>query len=108
MPASVPPDRPDLETAVDGLERAIGLLLAELAAARSRADRAEERQRRLETTFARSRVDAEDPASLERRLRELSEENARLRAVLQEARERAERIRGRLVVIEDETGGTGR
>jgi hypothetical protein len=36
-------------------------------------------------------------------LRELSKENARLRAVLSEARDRAERIRGRLIVIEDET-----
>lgn len=103
MSGSAPPDRPTVEQELEGLEKAVGRLLDELAGLRVRAESAEAGHRRLEETLRRSRVDAEDPASLERRLRELTEENARLRAVLQEARERAERIRGRLVVIEDES-----
>jgi predicted RNase H-like nuclease (RuvC/YqgF family) len=103
MSGSATPDRPALERELESLEKAVGRLLDELASLRRRAETAEAGHRRLEETLRRSRVDAGDPASLERRLRELSEENARLRAVLSEARERAERIRGRLIVIEDET-----
>jgi hypothetical protein len=50
-------------------------------------------------------VDVSDPASLERRLQELTEENFRLKEVLREARTRAKRIRGRLIVMEDESAG---
>jgi hypothetical protein len=48
-------------------------------------------------------VESAEPEALEGRLRELSEENDRLNAVIEEARERAQRIRSRLIVIEDET-----
>ncbi|MFO7587646.1 MAG: hypothetical protein R6X22_06190 [Gemmatimonadota bacterium] len=103
MSGSAPPDRPTVERELDGLEKAVGRLLDELADLRRRAQSAEESHRRLEEMLRRSRVDVGDPASLERRLRELTEENSKLRAVLHEARQRAERIRGRLVVIEDDT-----
>jgi chromosome segregation ATPase len=82
MSESAPPDGVAVERELEGLERAVGSLLEELASLRERA------------------LGAED---LERRLRELGDENARLRAVIEEARERAGRIRGRLLVIEDET-----
>lgn len=103
MSESVPPDGAAVERELEGLERAVGSLLEELATVRERAQSAESRHRRLEETLRKSKVDGADPEALERRLRELGDENSRLRAVIEEARERAGRIRGRLLVIEDET-----
>jgi hypothetical protein len=78
-------------------------LLEELASLRERAYGAESRYRQLDETLRKAKVDGADPDALEHRLRELGDENSRLRAVIEEARERAGRIRGRLLVIEDET-----
>ncbi|MGW8283439.1 MAG: hypothetical protein ACWGON_09085 [Gemmatimonadota bacterium] len=103
MSESAPPDGTAVERELEGLERAVRSLLEELAALRERAQGAETRLRQLEDTLRKSKVDGADPKALERRLRELGDENARLRAVIDEARERAGRIRGRLLVIEDET-----
>ena len=104
MSESAPPEGAAVERELEGLERAVGALLDELASLRVRTREAEARHRRLEDTLKASKVDGADPESLERRLRELGDENARLRAVIEEARERAGRIRSRLLVIEDETG----
>lgn len=103
MSESAPPETAAVERELEGLERAVGTLLDELASLRTRAQQAEARHKRLEETFRKSKVDGADPESLERRLRELGDENARLRVVIEEARERAGRIRSRLLVIEDET-----
>jgi chromosome segregation ATPase len=105
MSESAPPDGAAVERELEGLERAVGSLLEELASLRERAYGAEGRYRKLEETLRKAKVDGADPDSLERRLRELGDENSRLRAVIEEARERAGRIRGRLLVIEDETAG---
>ncbi len=103
MSESAPPDGAAVERELEGLERAVRALLEELTSLRERAQGAETRFRQLEDTLRKSKVDGADPKALERRLRELGDENARLRAVIDEARERAGRIRGRLLVIEDET-----
>ena len=103
MSESAPPDGVAVERELEGLERAVGSLLEEIASLRERALGAEARHRRLEGTLQKAKVDGTGPEDLERRLRELGDENARLRAVIEEARERAGRIRGRLLVIEDET-----
>lgn len=103
MSESAPPEGVAVERELEGLERAVRSLLEELTSLRGRARDAETRFRQLEDTLRKSKVDGADPQALERRLRELGDENARLRAVIDEAKERAGRIRGRLLVIEDET-----
>lgn len=103
MSESAVPDPRLVDEELAALESGVGRLIAELESLRSRTERAEAEHRRFEETLRRSAVDAGDPASLERRLRELTEENSRLREVIREARERADRIRGRLIVMEDES-----
>lgn len=103
MPKSGSPDRSSVETEITALEAGVAKLIEELTATRERADRAEADHRQLDDVLRRSNVDAGDPKSLERRLRELTEENAVLRNVIEEARGRAERIRSRLIVMEDES-----
>jgi chromosome segregation ATPase len=102
MSESAPLEQGAVERELEGLERAVGALLDELADLRRRAESAEARSKRLEQSVRNSERDATDPAALERRLGELREENARLNAVIEQARERATRIRSRLLVIEDE------
>jgi predicted RNase H-like nuclease (RuvC/YqgF family) len=102
MSESAPRDEATVEQEIEGLERAVGALLDELTSLRRRAESAEARHERLEQTLRQSRLDGADPEALERRLRELGDENARLNAVIEEARQRAGRIRSRLLVIEDE------
>lgn len=103
MSESASPDPQRVEEELAALEGGVSRLIEELASLRSRTEQAESEHRRLEETLRRSSVDEGDPASLERRLRELTEENSRLREVIREARERADRIRGRLIVMEDES-----
>jgi chromosome segregation ATPase len=103
MSESEPHEGVTVEQELDGLERAVGALLDELVRLRRRAEAAEQKHERLESTLRKSRVEGADPEALEGRLRELSEENDRLKSVIEEARERAMRIRSRLIVIEDET-----
>jgi chromosome segregation ATPase len=103
MSESEPREGVTVEQELEGLERAVGALLDELGRLRLRAEAAEQKHERLESTLRQSRVESAEPEALEGRLRELSEENDRLNAVIEEARERAQRIRSRLIVIEDET-----
>lgn len=102
MSESAPLEQGAIERELEGLERAVSALLNELAGLRQRAETAEARNVRLEQSHRSPEGNGTDAAALERRLRELSEENARLNAVIEEARERATRIRSRLLVIEDE------
>ncbi len=103
MSESEPRDEVSLEQELERLERAVGALLDETGRLRRRAEAAEEKHDRLESTLRRSRVEGSKPEDLERRLRQLTEENDRLKSVIEEARERALGIRARLIVIEDET-----
>ena len=102
MSESAPLEQGAIERELEGLERAVSALLNELAGLRRRAETAEARNVRLEQSQRSPEGNGTDAAALERRLRELSEENARLNVVIEEARERATRIRSRLLVIEDE------
>ncbi|MFC1531025.1 hypothetical protein ACFL5T_02100 [Gemmatimonadota bacterium] len=102
MPESAPRE---IERELGVLEEGVDMLVRELEEYRSRASVAEGEHARLTGLLARSGVDVSDPASLELRLQELTEENSRLKEVLREARTRAQRIRGRLIVMEDESAG---
>jgi predicted RNase H-like nuclease (RuvC/YqgF family) len=105
MPESAPRDPAAIERELGVLEEGVEQLVHELADYRDRASAAEGEHSRLTGLLKRSGVDVSDPASLERRLQELAEENSRLKEVLREARTRAKRIRGRLIVMEDESAG---
>jgi len=102
MPESAPRE---IERELGVLEEGVDMLVRELEEYRSRASLAEGEHARLTGLLERSGVDVSDPASLELRLQELTEENSRLKEVLREARTRAQRIRGRLIVMEDESAG---
>jgi predicted RNase H-like nuclease (RuvC/YqgF family) len=103
MSKSAPPDPAAVEQEIAALEAGVGRLIEELQDLRARAERAETEHRQLEDVLIKSRVDTEDPRSLQNRLRDLTEENSRLRETIREARTRAERIRSRLIVMEDES-----
>lgn len=105
MPGSAPHDPAAVAGELDALEKGIGELVRELEEYRGRASVAEQEHARLRGLLERSGVDSSDPASLDRRLQELTEENSRLKEVLREARARAGRIRARLIVMEDESAG---
>ena len=105
MPESAPRDAAAIEQELSVLEEGVDQLVRELQEYRNRASTAEGEHARLAGLLARSGVDVSDPKSLERRLQELTEENFRLKEVLREARTRAKRIRGRLIVMEDESAG---
>jgi len=105
MPESAPRDPAAIERELGVLEEGVGRLVRELEEYRGRASLAEGEHARLTALLQRSGVDVSDPASLGSRLQELTEENFRLKEVLREARVRAKRIRGRLIVMEDESAG---
>jgi hypothetical protein len=105
MQESAPRDPAAIERELGVLEEGVDRLVRELEEYRSRASLAEGEHERLTGLLQRSGVDVSDPASLGSRLQELTEENFRLKEVLREARTRAKRIRGRLIVMEDESAG---
>jgi hypothetical protein len=105
MPESAPRDPAAIERELGVLEEGVAKLVRELEEYRSRASAAEGEHARLTGLLKKSGVDVSDPSSLEQRLQELTEENFRLKEVLREARTRASRIRGRLIVMEDESAG---
>ncbi|HKK26717.1 MAG TPA: hypothetical protein VKB18_01420 [Gemmatimonadota bacterium] len=96
------PDGPDLEGKVEALAGAIERLLEQHLSLREHAARAERLERGLSDTLRDSELEGLSSADVSERLRELAEENERLRKVIRESRERAERIRSRLVLMEDE------
>lgn len=105
MPESAPREPAAIERELGVLEQGVAQLVRELEMYRSRASSAEDEHARLTGLLQRSGVDVTDPASLGSRLQELTEENSRLKEVLREAHARAKRIRGRLIVMEDESAG---
>lgn len=103
MSESETPDAATLARELESLERAVGALLEELDALRSRVASAEDRSGKLEETLEASGIKPGESADLEERLTELTRENEHLREVIGEARKRADRIRSRLIVMEDES-----
>lgn len=84
------------------LERAVGRLVEAYSDLRERVERAEAARRELTDALAAAGPEDLDPDEAETRFRELVEENRRLREVVEEGRERAQRIRSRLIMMEDE------
>ena len=105
MPESAPHDQAAVERELTALEDGVGKLVQELTDLRQRASTAEDQHAKLTGLLRRSGVELAEPESLERRLAELTEENHRLKEIIREARTRADRIRGRLIVMEDESAG---
>lgn len=103
MSESETPDTTVVARELESLERAVGTLLEELETLRRRLATSEDRSGQLEETLKASGVRPGEAADLEGRLSELTRENERLRDVIHQARERADRIRSRLMVMEDET-----
>jgi uncharacterized coiled-coil DUF342 family protein len=106
MPASAPRDRSaaaaDPGVVIQALEKAVIRLLGGFDALRKRADEAEAAYAKLSEALKQSEFDPLDSRDVEGRVQSLAEENARLKLMIDEARERAERIRGRLIMVEDE------
>ena len=105
MPESAPRDPAAIERELKALEDGVGRLITEITDLRKRASSAEDQHARLAGLLKKSGVELEDPASLQQRLEQLTEENFRLKEILREARTRADRIRSRLIVMEDESTG---
>lgn len=103
MSKSGNPDAPAVARELEALERAVGKLLEELETMRRRVAEAEERSTGLQATLAASGVKPGESADLEKRLHELVKDNEHLHGVLEAARERAGRLRSRLIVMEDES-----
>lgn len=87
------------------LEDTVDRLLEVLESVRDRAHEAEEAHEELRAALSRSAGGGEEgeEVPVEERLRRLTEDNERLRSILREGREKAERIRSRLVLLEDES-----
>lgn len=98
MPGSEAADGPKSE--LDALEGAVRGLVERYVELRDRIDDAERSRERLEEALDGS-GDGDGPDPLER-LERLGEENRRLRDTIEAARDRAERIRSRLIMMEDE------
>lgn len=84
------------------LERAVGRLVEAYGDLRERVERTEAARSELTEALAAAGPEDLDPEEAERRFRELADENRRLREVVEEGRERARRIRSRLIMMEDE------
>ncbi len=106
MPASEPRDPggrvADPAVVIQALEKAVIRLLDDFEGLRERAETAEAAYAKLSEALKQSEFDPLDSRDVEGRVQGLAEENARLKQVIDEARERAERIRGRLIMVEDE------
>lgn len=87
---------------VDRLAKAVERLLEEFEAARRRAESAEAAHGRLAEALRDAGGGGGEPEEVERRLQDLSEENRRLRDVVEEAGRRARRLQNRLRAVEDE------
>ncbi len=92
----------DVSRELTRMEAGVETLLAGFEGMRNRALQAEENHRKLAEALRDTDVEAMAPTQLQTRLEELTEENQRLRAVVDEGRARAERIRSCLVLMEDE------
>lgn len=103
MSESETPDAAAVVRELESLERAVSALLEELDALRRRVAEAEDRSGTLKATLEASGVRPGESADLEKRLTELTEDNRHLRDVIEKARGKADRLRSRLIVMEDES-----
>jgi len=103
MSESETPDAAAVARELESLERAVVALIEELDSLRRRVAAAEDRSGDLQRTLEASGVRPGESADLERRLSELTSENRRLREVIERAREKADHMRSRLIVMEDES-----
>ncbi len=94
--------RPDPEAQLEALEDAVGRLVEVYRELKERADRAEAAEESLARALSGAELDDMGSQEVADRLQELAEENRRLREVILEGRERAARIRSRLILMEDE------
>ena len=92
----------DLAEELAALEQALKRLLEAYGDLQGRAERAEADLRRLADALEGVDLGELDAEGAAERLEELAEENRRLREMVREGRERAERIRSRLIMMEDE------
>ena len=93
---------PSAESIIDRLEKAVNGLLAGYEELRAKAADSEHSYRRLTDALQQSELDPLDGSDLQGGIQNLADENDRLRQTLEEARGRADRIRSRLFMVEDE------
>lgn len=103
MPVSDPGEEgPDPFRVYRELEEAVRRMVEEYGELRGRVRELEAAHRELTEAVSGAQLDALEPGRIEERLRELARENRELREIVEEGRERARRIRSRLVMMEDE------
>ena len=101
MPESERPDRPrEVERVLERLASAVASAAGELDEARRRAAEAEARAARLEEVLTAGGGEVSGDAA--DRFERIAAENRRLKDTLGQAREKAERLRARLAMVEDE------
>jgi DNA-binding ferritin-like protein len=105
MPASEHPDENEhgheIDSLLDRLSAAAGNVAERFEAVVERATKCEAEYEKLRLAMQGS-GDSPLPANAEERLAQLNDENRQLRSIVEEARARADRIRNRLAVVEDE------
>ncbi len=97
-----PEGRAGIEAELAELESAVGRLAEAYRDLRERVEDAEASRRRLGEALEGADLEEMTPGEAAARFEELTEENRDLRERLEEGRERAERIRSRLIMMEDE------
>lgn len=102
MPESARPESDVVDQVLESLESSVGALVDRFAEVAERLQQMELEQSKLKNTLESSDLDSMDVEQFERRLTDLADDNKQLRQVIKEARERAQRIRRRLIVLEDE------
>ncbi len=95
-------DVPKVEEELAELETAVDALVGSFGAMRERAAAAEENHRKLAEALRETDLETIAPTELQARLEDLAEENSRLRIIVDEARTRAQLVRRRLMLMEDE------
>lgn len=102
MPESVQPESDVVDQVLESLETSVGVLVERFAEVAERLQQMESEHSKLKNTFESADLDSLDANQFEQRLTGLADDNKQLRQVIKEARERAQRIRRRLIVLEDE------
>jgi predicted RNase H-like nuclease (RuvC/YqgF family) len=88
--------------ALSNLDSAVGSVLAELARVRASLAERQQRVEEVESLLAEMSSGEENPVRMRRRLDHLEEENAGLRARLEEGREGVERLLAKIRFLEEQ------